>query len=176
MYFNEINIANDSNDYLVRIITEDNEVKNFSVVYATNAKKRSATQLGSTTIAGRLHRGNTSSILSIDDLLQDVNNESDYRKELSKNVQLKLNNSENLRADKYTNKYSLGTNLNRMNENAELKDRVAGWYSLEKRTVKKIIDLEQDTYKGTDLNNLVQEAAKEALRTGKVSDTTRNNI
>ena len=69
VYFNEINIANDSNDYLVRIITEDNEVKNFSVVYATNAKKRSATQLGSTTIAGRLHRGNTSSILSIDDLL-----------------------------------------------------------------------------------------------------------
>ena len=72
--------------------------------------------------------------------------------------------------------HSLGTNLNRMNENAELKDRVAGWYGLEKRTVKKIIDLEQDTYKGTDLNNLVQEAAKEALRTGKVSDTTRNNI
>lgn len=71
---------------------------------------------------------------------------------------------------------SLGTNLNRMNENAELKDRVAGWYGLEKRTVKKIIDLEQDTYKGTDLNNLVQEAAKEALRTGKVSDTTRNHI
>ena len=176
VYFNEINIANDSNDYLVRIITEDNEVKNFSVVYATNAKKRSATQLGSTTIAGRLHRGNTSSILSIDDLLQDVNNESDYRKELSKNVQLKLNNSENLRTDKYTNKYSLDTNLNRMNETAELKDRVAGWYGLEKRTVKKIIDLEQDTYKGTDLNNLVQEAAKEALRTGKVSDTTRNNI
>lgn len=72
--------------------------------------------------------------------------------------------------------YSLGTNLNRMNENAELKDRVAGWYGLEKRTVKKIVDLEQDTYKGTDLNNLVQEAAKEALRTGKVSDTTRNHI
>ncbi len=72
--------------------------------------------------------------------------------------------------------HSLGTNLNRMNENAELKDRVAGWYGLEKRTVKKIIDLEQDTYKGTDLNNLVQEAAKEALRTGKISDTTRNHI
>lgn len=72
--------------------------------------------------------------------------------------------------------HSLGTNLNRMNENAELKDRVAGWYGLEKRTVKKIIDLEQDTYKGTDVHNLVQEAAKEALRTGKVSDTTRNNI
>lgn len=72
--------------------------------------------------------------------------------------------------------HSLGTNLNRMNENAELKDRVAGWDSLEKRTVKKIIDLEQDTYKGTDLNKFVQEAAKEALRTGKVSDTTRNYI
>lgn len=197
-YYNLIYMNGEN--YITRLMVKDGSATGAScVMYAVNAEKN-IKLLGSTTgkESDRLHLLNVN--LSIKDFLDGVNSIEKYKKDLSKDVQNELNskiipndryinkfslgnsinNIEGDRLDKVNkienSKFSLGTNLNRMNENAELKDRVAGWYGLEKRTVKKIVDLEQDTYKGTDLNNLVQEAAKEALRTGKVSDTTRNYI
>ncbi len=167
----------DGNPYVARFVVVNNELNNidnfrlYSLSTRKGSSRRPARANSSFSGVG------ASSMESVNDFLRDVNDILEYKNDLPLDVYYRLNEKYlSTPYDLEGHKYSFGTSLNRLDSSKELKAKVAGYNALESNYKKKIVGTVQDEYRGSQIDDFLNYAADETLRTGSISKDTRQEL